>query len=94
MPDIPRASWNEWILISDLCTMVLNSSWILSRTSLFTSNVSTMFLFESCNASRARFDVISPHPASALPRCGVPRKTMAFVRDRHTSDRRIACSLM
>ena len=68
MPDIPRASWNEWIRIRDWSAMVLNSSWILSKTSLFTSSVLMIFLFESCSARRARFDAISPHPADALPR--------------------------
>ncbi len=34
----------------------------------------------------------SPHPAAALPRCGVPRKMIIFVRGRQTSDRRMACN--
>jgi len=45
-----------------------------------------IFFCESCNASRARFDAISPQLASVLPRCGVPRKTTSFVRSRHASD--------
>jgi hypothetical protein len=57
---------------------------------VFTPSVSTIFLFESCSASCARFDAIVPHSAYVLPRCGVPRKTMALVRDRHMSDLRSA----
>jgi hypothetical protein len=68
MPDIPCASWNEWIRIRDWSAMVLNSSWMLSRTSLFTSSVLMIFLLASCSARRARFDAISPHPTYALPR--------------------------
>ena len=37
------------------------------------------------------FDAISPQLASALPRCGVPRKTMSLVRSRHASDLHNAC---
>lgn len=45
-----------------------------------------IFLCESCSASRARFDAISPQIALVLPRCGVPRKTTSLVRSRHASD--------
>jgi hypothetical protein len=76
----------------DPCTIVLNSSWILSNTSLFTSSVLMIFLFESCSASCARFDAITPHSAYVLPRCGVPRKIIALVRDRYMSDLRSAWS--
>lgn len=91
-PVTPRASWKEWTLIVPLNAIVLNSSWMLSSTSLFTSSVSRIFLFQSCSARRARLDAIWPQPAYALPRCGVPRKMMSLVRLRTVSDRRIACS--
>jgi hypothetical protein len=47
-------------------------------------------LFESCNAKRARLDAIWPHSIDALPRCGVPRKIINFVRARHVLDLRNA----
>ena len=71
--------------------MSINCSWMLSSTSLSTSRVSRIFLFESCSTSRARFDAISPQLARGLPRCGVPRKRINLVRWRQASDRRIAC---
>ena len=86
IPDMPRDSWNEWILILAVYNIVLNSSWILSNTSFISSCVSTIASFESSSANRARFDVISPHSPDKLLRCGVPRKIMAFVRKRHQSD--------
>lgn len=67
-----------------------NCSWMLSNTSLSTSKVSTIFLYESCSATRARFDAISPQLVHSLPRCGVPRKTINLVRRRHASDLRMA----
>ena len=67
-----------------------NCSWMLSNTSLSTSKVSTIFLCESCSATRARFDAISPQLVHSLPRCGVPRKTINLVRRRHASDLRMA----
>lgn len=39
IPVIARASWNEWILMSPLYTILMNSSWMFSTTSLFTSSV-------------------------------------------------------
>ena len=86
MPVIPCASWKEWIWISFWCTISTNWSLILSSTSLFTSKVLIICFCVSCSASRARFDAISPQLASALPRCGVPRKTTSLVRLRHASD--------
>ena len=65
---------------------------MLSSTSLFGSSVSRIFLFESCSARRARFEAIWPQSAYVLPRCGVPRKMISFVRLRIASDRRMACS--
>ena len=77
-------------MIVFLYAIVLNSSWMLSSTSLFTSSVSRIFLFESCRARRARLEAIWPQPAYALPRCGVPRNMMSFVRLHIASDRRRA----
>lgn len=91
-PVTPRASWKEWTLIVLLSIIVLNSSWMLSSTSLFTSSVSRIFLFESCSARRARLDATWPQPANSLPRCGVPRKMISLVRSRIFFDRRIAYS--
>jgi hypothetical protein len=86
MPEIPFASWNECTLTAHLLSIVLNSSWILSKTSPLTSSVCTSRLFESCRARLARFDAIPPQPAYVLPRCGVPRKTINLVRLQIVSD--------
>lgn len=89
-PDMPRPSWNECTRISYRGIIRMNSSWILSSTSLFTSRVSIIFLCESWNVRQARLDAICPQPAIPLPRCGVPRKTINFVRLRVGSDLRMA----
>ncbi len=67
------------------------ASWMLFKTSLFTSSASNIFLFESLRVIRARLVAISPHPAAELPRCGVPRKTISLVRVRQVTDLLIAC---
>lgn len=93
IPDKPRASWNEWILNLDLYAVDTNWSWIFWKTSPLTSNPLSAFLFGSFKARRAKLDAISAHPAYVLPRCGVPRKMISFVRFWHDSDLQIACQV-
>ena len=68
----------------------MNRSWIPSSISLSTFKALTNFSFESCSASRRRFDAIFVHSVRLLPRCGVPRKIISLVRKRQASDLRNA----
>ena len=90
IPDIPRASWKEWIWNLFRSTTCLNSFWILSRTSSLTPRVSTRFVFESWSANRARLDVICPQVEKELLQWGVPRNTTRRVRLMMAWDRRRA----
>jgi hypothetical protein len=71
-------------------TILRNYSWIFVSTSPSIRKAPTSFLFECKKATAARFDAMCAQSAAELPRWGVPRKAIDFVRCCSDSDRKRA----